>query len=73
MLIPITSSCDAAGGLPEWAIVELQGDIKRRPEAVDGPDGELDIGTLSTSVRRAVALLFCRDLTKADALLETLR
>ena len=51
MLIPITSSCDAAGGLPEWAIVELQGDIKRRPEATDGPDGELDIGTLCSSVR----------------------
>ncbi len=51
MLIPITSSCDAAGGLPEWAIVELQGDIKRRPEATDGPNGELNIGTLCTSVR----------------------
>ena len=51
MLIPINSSCDGAGGLPEWAIVELQGDIKRRPEARDGPDGELDVGTLCTSVR----------------------
>ena len=56
MLIPITSSCNGAGDLPEWAIVELQGDIKRRPEATDGPDGELDIGTLSTSVRHSCGL-----------------
>jgi hypothetical protein len=56
MLIPIGSGCKIAGDLPEWAIVELQGDIERRPEAVDGPDGELDVGSLSTSVR--LQLLF---------------
>ena len=51
MLIPISRGCSSASELPEWAIVELQGDIERRPEAVDGPDGELDVGSLSTSVR----------------------
>ena len=59
MLIPIGSGCKTAGDLPEWAIVELQGDIERRPEAVDGPNGELDVGSLSTSVRLELLFSCC--------------
>lgn len=53
MLIPVQG---AQQGVPEWALVEMQGVIERK----DGPDGEpnLEIGTMivPTNVRAAYIL-----------------
>lgn len=48
MLIPIGFSSD---GCPEWAIIEWQGDVEHRPEHMPDDLGNMDIGTLSVTVR----------------------
>lgn len=48
MLIPIGFSTD---GCPEWAIIEWQGDVEHRPEHMPDDLGNMDIGTLSITVR----------------------
>ncbi len=35
-VVPI--SCDSSGGPPEWAMIELQGELERRDAAQPGKD-----------------------------------